>query len=367
MSRRRILLSLTALCVIGAMVWLLLSSTVRPPAALDGGAERELLRIWCVSSVGGGESWLREQLRDFERQHPGVMTYLRTVAPEELSNESAVLPDLVLYTPGVLTAPQELFTPISGAEGLREPLLRCGRWQGQQYGLPLCYGAYVLCIDSAIEPHAAATPAPTTLLGRPAATPETSATPLPYPYEAALSADTPLAAPAGAGTFTLCCLLDMDQRPALEEGVLSAAEAYASFRSRRCATAMLTTGQVTAFASLTAAGKGFACRTMVPTEIITDQVWLGSIVQGAEDSAAGLLLRFLTGDDAQSALTGQSLHTALEGRRLYFSGVEAEVESAAARSLTALNAYVPAADAQAAAWQAYIGQTGISEALLPLL
>ena len=43
------------------------------------------------------------------------------------------------------------------------------------------------------------------------------------------------------------------------------------------------------------------------------------------------------------------------------------VEAAAARSLTAVNAYVPLSEVRAAAWQVYTGQTGLSEALLPLL
>ncbi|MGN0779615.1 MAG: hypothetical protein ACI4MJ_10735 [Aristaeellaceae bacterium] len=367
MKLRRPLRLLAALALTAVLGWLLLRTAAPAPAALSPRRERSLLRIWTVSSVGGGDSWLKAQLKAFERQHPGVMTYLRTVSPGELSEPETVLPDLVLYTPGTLTAPQELFVPLTLPEGLREPLTRCGRWQGQQYGLPLCWGGYVLCVDGAWAPEAAATPAPTTLLGRPAATPETSSTPPPYPYDAVMTAATPLMAPGGCGTLALCCLLEQTMRPTLPEGFAASADVYAAFRSRQCASAVLTTGQLTALASLTAAGKGFPYRTMVPDEVITDQVWLGSVVQGAENSAAPELLAFLLGDDAQQSLSGQGLYSARQGVKLYYADTAGQVEAAAARSLTAINAYVPSEDVCTAAWQVYTGQEGFNSALLPLL
>ena len=366
MKPRR-LLCLFALLLTLVLGRLLLHAAEPSPGALSGGEARTLLRIWTVSSVGGGESWLKEQLRLFERQHPGVMTYLRAVSPAEVTNPETVLPDLILYTPGTFTAPEQYFVPLAVPEGLRESLVRCGRWQMQQYGLPLCWSGYVLCVDGALEPESAATPAPTTLLGRPAATPEASASPQPYPYEAAMAADVPLAAPGGCGTLALCWLLEKALRPPLPEGFATPAEVYASFRRRECASAVLTTGQLTALASLTAAGKGFAYRAMLPSGVITDQVWLGSVIRGAEDSAASELLAFLVGREAQQALASQGLYPALAGLTLYASGTEGEVEAAAARSLTAVNAYVPLSEVRVAAWQVYTGQTGLSEALLPLL
>ena len=63
--------------------------------------------------MGGGESWLRACLKEWEAAHPGVMTYLRAVSAEELVREDAVLPDILLYTPGDLTTPEALFTPLS--------------------------------------------------------------------------------------------------------------------------------------------------------------------------------------------------------------------------------------------------------------
>lgn len=334
---------------------------------------RTLLRIWAVDSPGGGQAWLKGQLRAFEKQHPGVSTYLRTVSPEEVADPEALLPDVVLYMPGSLTAPQDSFLPLTGdgthpqTSAIREELLRCGRWQAQQYGLPLCYGAWVLCIDSALEPGSALTPAPTTLLGRPAATALPSATAEPgYPFAAAAEAECPLQSPGGTALFSLASLLE--ERPPLPEGFgsLTADEVYAAFQRRQCATAMLTTGQETAFSALVSGGGGFPFRTMVPQEVITDQVWLGSITQAAPKEAA-LLLSHLTSAEAQRALSAQGLHTVRDDLTLYAAGTPAQVERSAARSLTAINAYLDRAPVQEAAWQFFQGTLDKSQALLPLL
>lgn len=327
---------------------------------------RRLVRVWVTSSVGGGQAWLREQLRAWEKRNPGAMTYLRMVSPGEITATDAVPPDLVLYMPGDFQEPDAVFAPLAGALTAREPLLRAGRWRGEQYGLPLCFGAWVLAIDSAIEPFAAATPAPTTLLGRAAPTVDAQATAEPgFPLEAASRADVAVQAPAGGGLFTLPALLP--ERPPLPEDFASlpSETVYSGFLARKYASALLTTGQMTALAALTAAGEGFPYRVLVPEEIVTDQVWLGSVTPGAGEDAASLLA-YLTGVDAQRALARQGLYTVRDDLKLYASGPEARVE-AAARTLSVVNAYASPADVASAARRVFFGQENISEALLPLL
>lgn len=335
--------------------------------------DRVLLRIWMVDAPGGGQAWLKGQLKAFEKQYPGVSTYLRTVSVEELTSPDTVLPDVVLYMPGSLTDPQSIFLPLSGdmvgrePSAIREELLRCGRWQTQQYGLPLCYGAWVLCIDSALEPGSAVTPAPTTLLGRPAATDSPTATSEPaYPLAEASQAECALQSPGGAALFALASLLE--ERPPLPEGfgTLAADAVYAAFQRRQCATAMLTTGQETALSALVSGGGGFPFRTMVADEIITDQVWLASVTSDAPKEAA-LLLSHLTASEAQKALSTQGLHTVRDDLTLYAAGTSARVEQSARLSLTAISAYLDRAQVQSAAWQFFQGMIGKSEALLPLL
>ncbi|MBQ8312993.1 MAG: hypothetical protein IJX84_07310 [Clostridia bacterium] len=352
----RPLLCIIALLLTGVVIWFALSAApARESIPGTDAAQRRLVRIWVCSSVGGGESWLRDCLKTWEKQNPGAMTFLRTVSPEEITKEDAVLPDILLYTPGAITAPQDAFMPLSNITGIREPLLRAGRWQMQQYGLPLCYAGYALAIDSAAEPQLAATPAPTTLLGKPAATlnPDATATP-------GLPQGVTLIAPKGCGLFTLGCLLT--ERPALAEDFATTdpADIYRRFQARQATAALLTTGQITALNGV------FPFRVITPSEVITDQVWLASIFPGADDAAAELL-QYLTSAESQRKLSKQSLHTVREDLRLYATGTEALMETAAARALTVINAYIPAADVEAAAWQFFHGREGISEALMPLL
>lgn len=334
--------------------------------------DRVLLRIWAMNAPGGGHAWLKQQLRAFEKQYPGISTWLRMVSAEELTAPETVLPDVVLYMPGDITAPDAFFLPLAGdaaARGsslLREELLRCGRWQNQQYGLPLCWGAWVLAIDSALEPGSAVTPAPTTLLGKPAAT-HSDSTPAPgYPLAAAVQAECALQAPAGAALFTLSLLLE--EYPPLPEdfAARSLTEVYAAFQRRQCATAVLTTGQVTALEGIVRSGGGFPFRAMVADEIITDQVWLASVTPKAPPEAAQLL-GFLAATEAQQALSGQGLHTVRQDLSLYAAGLSAEVENAARRALTAINAYLPSNSVHQAAWQFFQRRLSLDEAILPLM
>lgn len=368
MRRRRkatIILALAALLLLFAALPPSLRRTAQVPGL--AGKERTLLRIWVTGSPGGGQTWLTGQLREWEKQHPSVMTYLRTVSPEELLNEEAVPPDVILFMPGDFSDPQSHFAPVSAPDYLREELLRSGLWQGRQYALPLCWGGYVLAIDGALEPGSASTPAPTTLLGKPAATAAPSAAP-PYPLEAVSAAPCPLQCPGGAALFSLSLLLEADKRPPLPENFaqLTPAEVYAAFRSRACATAVLTTGQATAFSALTGAGKGFPFRIMVPDQIVTDQVWLAGVTPQAPPEAEALL-RFLASVPAQSALAAQGLHTVRDDLRLYTVDFSAEIEAASHRKLMVINAFRPVQAVCSAAWQAFQGSSSPAKALLPLL
>ncbi len=372
--KKRWIKGLTALACMGILlltVWLLPQATGGGPAGLVK-EDRTLLRLWLVNAPGGGQAWLKKELRAFEKANPGTSTWLRIVSAEELSRTDAVLPDVVLYMPGDLQHPELFFLPLSGEtvqrDGLiREELLRCGRWRGTQYALPLCWAGWTLCIDSALEPGEASTPAPTTLLGRPAATADASATPEPpYPLAAASAAECALQSPGGAALFNLGLMLQ--ERPPLPEDFasLEPAAVYAAFQARKCAAAMLTTGQVTAFSALVSGGSGFPFRTMLAEEVITDQVWLASVTADAPKEAA-LLLSRLTSAAAQERLSQQGLFPVREDLRLYAAGLSARMEEAARKSLTAINAFIEHQAVLNAAWQFFQGQITLNDALLPLL
>ena len=366
MRKRILVLAVLGLCLGGCLLaW---RHTDNSPLPSLREKERTLLRIWVLNAPGGGQAWLKQQLRAFEKAYPGIATWLRNVTPEDLSDPQAVLPDVLLYMPGDLTAPEELFLPLSGemlqAGLLREELLRCGRWQGQQYGLPLCWGSWVLAVSSSLEPGRTATPAPTTLLGRPAVSPA-EATPEPgYPYAAACQTAYPVQAPGGCALFTLGMLATPLPPPPEDFGHLSSAAVYEAFRHGQCATAMLTTGQAVALANMGSSSVGH--RIMTPEEVVTDQVWLASVTKDAPPQA-GLLLAHLVSADAQKSLYGQGLHTVRRDVTLYTAGFSARVEQAARRTLCAVNAYLPIQQVHQAAWQYLQGILPLSDALSPLM
>lgn len=353
-----------------ATVTLLLLRVPEAPQTLPGTREpeRKLISIWTVSSIGGGQAWLQKALSVYEKRNPGTLTYLRSVRAEEWNAESTARPDLIVYMPGDFTD-GEGFAPVSGQLRVEEALLRCGRWRGEQLGVPLCWGAYVLAIGGELEPENAATPSPTTLFGRSSQTPDPVSTQAPdYPYQAASQAREPLQCARGAAMFALGLTLERARMAALPEsfGTLDQTQVYARFASGACASAVLTTGQAMALDGRILAGESSACRYMVADEIVTDQVWLASLSQGADESAAELLA-WLLSEDAQRLLSQQGLHPVDSGLRLYGSGVPAQVERAADHGLTAVNAYIGRGETAQAAWQFFQEASTLSEALLPIL
>ena len=164
--------------------------------------------------------------------------------------------------------------------------------------------------------------------------------------------------------MALADLLPTGQRPSLPEDFAqrTPAEVYAAFRERRCATAMLTTGQITAFSALVSAGRGFPFRAIVPERVTTDQLLMAGLTANAPAQAAELL-RFLVDVQAQQALTAQELHTVRDDLTLYAAGVPATVEQAGQRELCATNAFLPVQQAHALAWQVFQGTAPLPTAV----
>ena len=259
-----------------------------------------------------------------------------------------MLPDVVLYRPGDITDPDGLFLPISGDAPIFAGLLSGGR----QVAYPLCWGAWVLAVDSAYDPQTAATPAPTTLLGRPSSTLSPEQTPALFPLEKADAANCPLLSPGGCALYALREIFANQAYPRWTDDFaqLPSDTVYQRFRERKCASAMLTTGQVVAFSGLTSAGKGFPFRLMVGQTVTTEQVLLSSICAGAQDGAADLL-SFLVSRGAQEQLVHQGLFSVREDLALYPSGWAAEVEQAARRAIVMPDAFQSDEALRQKAWQ----------------
>lgn len=347
--RKRIVISVLSvlLLILSGVLAFYLHGQNRPIAGLSGD-NRTLLRVWMLRTPGGAARWVETQLSAYERQHPGVLIYLRQVSADELTAEESLLPDVVLYRPGDIADPDGLFLPISGDAPIFAGLLSGGR----QVAYPLCWGAWVLAVDSAYDPQTAATPAPTTLLGHPSSTLSPEQTPALFPLEKANAANCPLLSPGGCALYALREIFVNQAYPRWTDDFaqLPSDTVYQRFRERKCASAMLTTGQVVAFSGLTSAGNGFPFRVMVGQTVTTEQVLLSSICAGAQDGAADLL-SFLVSRGAQEQLVHQGLFSVREDLALYPSGWAAEVEQAARRAIVMPDAFQSDEALRQKAWQ----------------
>lgn len=349
--KRKVLMSVVALLLAGVVILSLMRLEGREQS-VEGleGQKRTLIRVWLMNAPGGAERWLKGQMDAFEKQHRGTQIYLRQVEADMLTQSEQPLPDMVLYTPGDITAPAESFVPIEGTWSLREGLLTSAQQEGKQYALPLCWGAWVLA--SAYDEAIAATPAPTTLLGRSTTAPTAEAQEMAYPLEKVSVAQIPLLSPCGSALDALKSTLTVMPPLTQEFAQLSSAEVYSRFWARKCATAMLTTGQVVAFSSLVSSGHGFPFRIMTPNTIETEQVLFASLTAERSD-AAGELLSFLLGRSAQEQLRSQGLFSVRTDLALYASGWAAQVEQAATRSLQVPDAFLSSEEARQQAWRRF--------------
>ncbi len=361
---RRYMKWVFALGILGLIAWGLPRVMALPSGRIPGLEEpqRVMLRLTLVDAPGGGQAWLNGRIRAFEKANPQISVYLRVGQASELTAEGAILPDVVLFTPGALEDASALI-PLTGAAGLREELLRAGRWRGDQLAMPLCWGGWVLAINSALEPGGRVTPAPTTLLGKPAATRNAQATPTPgYPLPAAGKADVALQSPGGAALFTLGAILSPEERPVLPENFAqeTSAQVFEGFRAQKWATAMLTTGQAVALEGI------LPFRVMVADDVVTDQVFYGGLTASAGAEAAAFLA-FLVSESSQEALYTQGLFPVRDDLALYASGMLGDVEAASRIGLTVPNAFGAREDTFGAAWRYWERTISRSEALLPLL
>lgn len=316
------------------------------------GQKRTLVRVWLVNAPGGAERWLKGQISDFEKQHRGMQVYLRQVQADMLLQRNPSPPDVVLYMPGDIGALPDAFMPLEGEWPLREGLLSAAQKDEGLYALPLCWGAWVLAVDFAYDAQPAATPAPTTLLGRASEAPQAKEERMPYPLEKVSEETCPLLSPGGCALDALRATLTTLPPLSQEFAQLPQAEVYSRFRARKCASAMLTTGQVVAFSSLLSSGHGFPFRVMTPETVATEQVLYASMTE--ESSAgAGALLSFLLGRSAQEQLRTQGLFSARSDISLYATGWAAEIELAAQRALEVPEIDLPQAQAQQAAWRRF--------------
>ena len=359
MKSRRILAVVVSLLMIAGVLFYHITSHTAVPFAPSQSIPRTLLRVWDVSGPTGSSAWLRGQCAAFERQNAGVSVYLRQVSAEECLAEGCILPDVLVFSGGTFTAPEQLLIPLQGETRLRESYVQSGRWLGAQYALPLAAEGWVLAVDGKLSPETVATPAPTTLLGR--AMPSTEAvtvTPAMLPLEALSILQTPLLA-RGQGLFALHTLLKGAALP-LQDTALTQAEIASASRRGACGSALLTSGQ---YARLVARDS-FSAALFLPPEALAPVVLYAGVTVDASPTAAAFL-RFLTEADAQRALVKQQLFSVREDVALYPQTPWSTLERTLMTGCP-VNAFWPQTRIDNAARQVYRGERPLTETLAEL-
>ena len=106
-----------------------------------------VLRLWVFEGWDGGGSlaaWLNRCIERFERRHPGVYIQPQPVDAGAMAAFGASgirPPDMLLFPPGLLDSPEGL-AAVDISEALREPLRRCGVWNGTTFAAPVASGDF---------------------------------------------------------------------------------------------------------------------------------------------------------------------------------------------------------------------------------
>jgi hypothetical protein len=304
--------------------------------------EKKLLRVWMVGDPVGAAGWLKRQAAYLEQAQGGAMVYLRTARPQELIQPETVLPDLVIFGPGAVKAPESLFVPLAGDFPLGEGAKRAGRWQLEQYAMPICLDGYALAYDPSVSGLPAATPAPTPLLGiggMPSATPEPEEKEQNFAGLAAALSKAPRGKTvvydfqcAAGMPFLLFAGLSGGQgslsAASLPSGFGAAAAdtAASDFVSGRCHAAMLSARQLR---TVSAQNKTFA---LLPAPVPATDLYLAAgVIRGEGQDLALSFLSALLSKEGQADLAGSGLFAVRQDTILYgtdpvFSQVEGSLK-----------------------------------------
>jgi hypothetical protein len=291
---------------------------VQPKPGVAPQAERRVLRVWICESWMGSTAWMERQCADFEDAHAGVSVRIRRAQPAELVEAGAVLPDVLLFAPGVVADPEPLLAPIYGETPVRAELAAAGRWRDVQWAIPVAMGGYALLIaEEAYRTPVVSALDPAAMAGATrAARGKQSAR-----YALQCAKGGPLAYPAALLALGGALRDGWPQGSAglrgqgtLPEdfGLCTPDKAYADFTVGRAGALIATQREVRKYSALEARGKGFPFRVEPGRQAFTDQLLMMGVLRGdlGDDQRAALcaeLLWRLVGEQAQQALTEYGL------------------------------------------------------------
>ncbi|MDR0929434.1 MAG: hypothetical protein LBM74_06950 [Oscillospiraceae bacterium] len=245
---RKWLLRLRTLLAILAALYLLYQFPAlsrwftKPSAPEPPSSSIEMVRVWLLEDWSGSAmQWVSRQATAFEKAHRGVRIILKRAQPGDWALEGAVLPDVLLFSGGVLTDPEGLLAPLSPTAPVRDFLQGVGDRGGIPYAVPLAYGGRARLVN--------------------------------------------------------------EQKPDAPALTMRSAADYQAFVAGEAGSLVATVREVRRFAALVAAGKGFPFHADAYGES-TDLLLMAGMITGAESGAeyAREWIDFLLSDAAQGAL-----------------------------------------------------------------
>jgi len=292
-------LLLTAL-LLALLVWQAPVLRKRFPINREGSIVKQgwqgVLRVWvCQDWSSGTMAWLSKQASAFEKSHKGVHVSLRRVTADVWKNPDVVLPDLLIFSPGMIEEPEGFLYPLAGATNFYEEALRAGRWRGEQYAIPVSLGGYIVLVNEALWPEGTALSSPSGLKNQPR-------------YALHCAQNGGLAAMGGWGEG-----IDAVRKFKLPQqfGQTTSDQAYSAFVSGSVAALICPVDTARKFAAREAAGKGFKFRVETQLSGFTDLILMAGRVRStpdtARDSLADQLLWALTEPEAQKTITNYGM------------------------------------------------------------
>lgn len=99
---------------------------------------RALLRIALCTEDDAAASAFYKAVSSYQKETRALHLRVTRVAPDRIANLPAPGPDLYVFSPGAIDAPQTLLLPLRSEENAHDPAL--GTWDGMRYAAALSAG-----------------------------------------------------------------------------------------------------------------------------------------------------------------------------------------------------------------------------------
>lgn len=124
-----------------------LLASVRAPYGVKTD-RRVLLRIVLCTQDSEAASAFYKAVSSYQKTNRSLHLRITRTAPDRIGSLPSPKPDLYVFSPDGVLAPEALFWPLRSEEDVHDP--DQGVWQGMRYAAPLsCAGSPLLCAVSA--------------------------------------------------------------------------------------------------------------------------------------------------------------------------------------------------------------------------